>query len=196
MFKHDDKLTDSLNFSLINITFSEDKRHFWRHFLERKLLANSTSGKVITCISLPLANPEGTWCKNDAVWTSMWRHHVTSTFIRRHFGTKCPLEKLSIQWTLFITAFIITAKFVITSIQSAQKSADHVLFHWQFHVTLWENIHFGYLLESPRRGDSNKYTKRMIYKSTVKKISIIHTLDGSISSFFITANSILQQNLW
>ena len=28
----------------------------------------------------------------------------------------------------------------------------------------------GYLLESPRRGDSNKYTKRMIYKRTVQKI--------------------------
>ena len=48
---------------------------------------------------------------------------------------------------------------------------------------------FGYLLKSPRRGDSNKYTKRMIYE----KISVLHALDGSISSFFITANSILQK---
>ena len=47
------------------------------------------------------------------------------------------------QWTLFITAL------VITSIRSAQKSADHVFFRWQSHVILWENI---------RRGNANKYT--------------------------------------
>ena len=52
--------------------------------------------------------------------------------------------------TLFITRFVITAKFVITSIQSAQKSADRVCFHRRSHVHLKENIHFGYLLESPR----------------------------------------------
>ena len=33
----------------------------------------------------------------------------------------------------------------------------------------------GYLLESPRRGDSNKYTKRMIYKRTVKKYPLLMT---------------------
>ena len=54
---------------------------------------------------------------------------------------------------------------------------------------------FGSLLESPRRGDSNKYTKRLIYKKMFK-VSVIHSLDGSKSSFFITANSILQQNFW
>ena len=36
-----------------------------------------------------------------------------------------------------------------------------------------KNIRFVYLLESPRRGDSNKYTKRMIYKKKVFK-SIRH----------------------
>ena len=41
-----------------------------------------------------------------------------------------------------------------------------------------------YLLESPRRGDSNKYTKRMMHKNC-SKVSVIHALDGSISSFFI-----------
>ena len=78
------------------------------------------------------------------------------------------LNTLGVQWTLFITAFVITAKFVITSIRSAQKSADHELFHWQSNVIPWENIRFGYLLESPCRGDSNKYTKRMICKRTVQ----------------------------
>ena len=34
-----------------------------------------------------------------------------------------------IQGTLFITAFVKTAKFVITSIGSVQKSADCVFFH-------------------------------------------------------------------
>ena len=42
-------------------------------------------------------------------------------------------------------------------------------------------------VESPQRGGSNKYTKRMIHKKIVQKY---HALDGSISSFSITANSI------
>ena len=50
-------------------------------------------------------------------------------------------------------------------------------------------MRFVYLLESPRRGDYNKYTKRMIHKKLLK-ISVIDALDGSISSFFITTNSI------
>ena len=37
--------------------------------------------------------PAGIWCQNDVVLTSMRRHHVASTLIRRHFGTKCPLEE-------------------------------------------------------------------------------------------------------
>ena len=45
--------------------------------------------------------------------------------------------------------------------------------------------------------DSNKYPKRMIYgKKNCSKVSVIHALDGSLSSFFITANSILRQDLW
>ena len=35
--------------------------------------------------------PAGMCCENDVVSTSMRRHHVASTLIRRHFGTKCPL---------------------------------------------------------------------------------------------------------
>ena len=98
-----------------------------------------------------------------------------------------------IQGTHFITTFVITANFVITSIRSAQKSAVRVFFHRQSHAILWENIRFGYLLESPHWGDSNKYTKRMIYK-TVQKYSLFMLLTDP--SFFITAYSILQQNLW
>ena len=47
---------------------------------------------------------------------------------------------------------------------------------------------FCVLLESPRLGDSNKYTKRMMHKNC-SEVFVIHALDGSISSFFITANS-------
>ena len=35
--------------------------------------------------------PAGIWCENDVGSTSMRRHHVASTLIRRHSGTKCPL---------------------------------------------------------------------------------------------------------
>ena len=38
--------------------------------------------------------------------------------------------------------------------------------------------------------------KSMIHKNNFSKVSIIHALDGSTSSFSITANSILQQNVW
>ena len=62
-------------------------------------------------------------------------------------------------------------------------------FHCYSHVILQENIHFVYLLELPWQGDSNKYIERMIHKKC-SKVSVIHALDGSTSSFFITANSI------
>ena len=39
--------------------------------------------------------PAGIWCENDVGSTSMRRHHVASTLIRRHFGTKCPLGDIS-----------------------------------------------------------------------------------------------------
>ena len=78
------------------------------------------------------------------------------------------------------------------SIRSAQKSVDRVSFQLQSHVFLKLTIRFGYLLESPRRGDSNKYTKRMIHKKNCSKVSVSHALDGYISSFCIRAHSILR----
>ena len=75
-----------------------------------------------------------------------------------------------IQWTLFIRTLNITAKFVITSFFCSAQSADRVLFYCNSHVILQENIRFVYLLESPRRGDSNKYTKRMIHKKKLFKM--------------------------
>ena len=47
--------------------------------------------------NLPLilrCNPVGIWCQNDVVSTSMRRHHVASTLIRRHFHVMCLLGKL------------------------------------------------------------------------------------------------------
>ena len=49
---------------------------------------------------------------------------------------------------------------------------------------------FCVLVSTPRRDDSNKYTKCMSRKKKCSKVSVIHALDGSISSVFITANSI------
>ena len=57
-----------------------------------------------------------------------------------------------------------------------------------------------YLLESPRRGDSNKYTKRMIYKKKCSKVSVTDALDGSCqvscnSKFEFTAKSLVTKLL-
>ena len=35
--------------------------------------------------------PVGIWCQTDVVSTSMRRHHVASTLIRRHFHVMCSL---------------------------------------------------------------------------------------------------------
>ena len=81
-------------------------------------------------------------------------------------------------------------RYTCTSIWSAQKSAGRACFHCCSHVILQENICFVYLLESPQRGDSKiyikrifvyllespqrgdsiKYTKRMIHKNLFKSI--------------------------
>ena len=42
-----------------------------------------------------------------------------------------------------------------------------------------KTLRFVYLLESPCRGDSNKYTKRIIYKKKCSKVSITDASDGS-----------------
>ena len=54
-----------------------------------------------------------------------------------------------------------------------------------------------YLLESPRRGDSNKYTKRMIHENNCSKVSVIHALHGSTynSKFDFTAKSLVTNSV-
>ena len=92
---------------------------------------------------------------------------IISTYRRTNHGITV-INSFLLQWTLFMTTFVITANIVITSVWSAQKSADRVFFQSRnSHVILRENIRFVYLLESHRRGDSNKYTKPMIHKKIV-----------------------------
>ena len=50
------------------------------------------------------------------------------------------------------------------------KISRWYIFHWYSHVFLQENLRFVYMLESPRRGDSNKYIKRVIKKNLFKSI--------------------------
>ena len=45
-----------------------------------------------------------------------------------------------------------------------------------------------YFLESPQRGDSNKYTKHMIHKKTFQKYPLFMLFNGSTSSFFYNSN--------
>ena len=57
-----------------------------------------------------------------------------------------------------------------------------------------------YLLESPRRGDSNKYTKRMIHKKTVQKDPLLMLKMGPIkflynSKFDTTAKSLVTNSV-
>ena len=61
------------------------------------------------------------------------------------------------------------------------KISGSCIFSLIFPFILQENIHFVYLLESPRRGDSNKYTKPMIYKKKCSKVPVFVTyvLNGS-----------------
>ena len=75
------------------------------------------------------------------------------------------------------------AKFVITSIlqkKNQKKNQLIVNFFTDIPILFFkENIRFVHLLESPCQGDSNKYTKRMIYKKKCSKVSVIDALDGS-----------------
>ena len=55
---------------------------------------NHLSFRFLTKISspcTPMTSFYGHKTENDVVLTSMRRDDVASTFIRRHFGTKCPL---------------------------------------------------------------------------------------------------------
>ena len=74
-----------------------------------------------------------------------------------------------LQSTRIIPTLDTTTKYVIQTTWLAQKTS---LKRWQlirnYAVALLfntsSNIHFGYLLESPQWGNSNKYPKHMVYK--------------------------------
>ena len=57
-----------------------------------------------------------------------------------------------------------------------------------------------YLLESPRRGDSNKYTKPMFHKKLLKKVSVFVLKTGPYqvlynSKFDLTAKSLVTKTV-
>ena len=54
------------------------------------------------CVICKRHYPVGIWCQNDVVTTSMRRHHVASTLIRRHFYVMCPLGKPHAKWKYII----------------------------------------------------------------------------------------------
>ena len=57
------------------------------------------------------------------------------------------------------------------------------------------NICFGYLLESPQRGDSNKYPKHMFYEELRLKQGFF-SYHSVYYRFFTIANSLQWQCLW
>ena len=62
----------------------------------------------------------------------------------------------------------------------------------RYAARLWEDIRFGYLLESPRRGDSNKNTNHLIYKRTVQKYPLLVLIKFLYDSEFdFTAKSLV-----
>ena len=76
-------------------------------------------GEVTATVS---TGPAGTWRKNDVVLTSMRRDYVASTSIRRHFGTKCPLEDKSfpmVDGILLLTVLV----FIPNSLSHGPKQA-------------------------------------------------------------------------
>ena len=46
--------------------------------------------QYLLCLGYDGPYPVGIWCQNDVVLTLMRRHHVASTFIRRHFLHHVP----------------------------------------------------------------------------------------------------------
>ena len=82
-----------------------------------------------------------------------------------------------VQWNLFITTLDTTTKFVILTIWLAQKPS---LKRWKWSrnyagtllFNTSSNICFGYFLELPHRGNSNKYPKHMFYEEIRIKHSI------------------------
>ena len=111
-----------------------------------------------------------TYWAHDVKMTSMRRRYVASTSLRSHVpaASLAPLapphpifKTLAPQYSKPSYAYGYNVNLVCTKISRSRIS----LFFF-----LLENIRFGYLLESPRRGDSNKYTKHMIYKKIFQSI--------------------------
>ena len=75
---------------------------------------------------------------------------------------------LLLQSTLFIPTLDTTTKFVIMTIWKSRNPRSRGDSYWEimqeYYIKISSNICFGYLLESPYWGDSNKYTKHIFYE--------------------------------
>ena len=104
-----------------------------------------------------------------AVWSG---HSLSAYWINGYYR---------LQSTLFIQTFDTTTKFVIMTIwmsrhiRSVGDGEGEIM---QKHcIKSSSNICFGYLLESPQRGDSNKYPKHMFYEEIrIKQGLFIHII--------------------
>ena len=98
-----------------------------------------------------------------------------------------------VQSTLIIPTLDVATKFVIMTIWLSRKPS---LKRWQlirnyavallFNTSI--NICFGYLLESPHRGDSNKYPKHMVYTKIKLNMAFV-AYHYSHWELFTTTNS-------
>ena len=62
------------------------------------------------------AYPAGIWCENDLVLTSMRRDYVASTLIVRHFGTKCPLGKVCVDFDIQLKKYYLRNEFLFSGV--------------------------------------------------------------------------------
>ena len=118
--------------------------------------------------------------------TVRWFQWVPATYI----FIKKYKKKITIQSTLFVLTLNTTTKFIIMTIWPSQNlrlegnNWSQIL--QEYCISYFKNICFGYLLELPQRGNSNKYPKHMYYEKTRKKIDLSYI---SIRSLRILYNS-------
>ena len=105
-----------------------------------------------------------------------------------------------IQWTLFIMTFVLTAKFIITSVQIAQKSANCVFFIDSltlFRKTYVFYIFKNHLTEAILTNTQNVWFIEKLYKSICYSCSRwIHIKFLYNSKFDLAAKSLVTNNVF
>ena len=95
-------------------------------------------------IHFVIGYPAGIWCENDVASTSMRRHHVASTLIRRYFRTKCPLgslssfssrnfEIISRYFDLIFRNFEIVSQNFVKKVEIPRYPEEKVKYAWPFY---------------------------------------------------------------